>query len=59
MVVELAQGLIGFVQYFTDLPIALVELHLLGAALIATVMTWALLEVREGRSAAVEHHHRG
>ena len=48
VVVELAQGLIGFVQYFTDLPIALVELHLLGAALIATVMTWTLLEVREG-----------
>jgi cytochrome c oxidase assembly protein subunit 15 len=47
--VELAQGLIGFVQYFTDLPIVLVELHLLGAAAIATVMTWTLLEVREGR----------
>jgi len=47
--VELAQGLIGFVQYFTDLPIALVELHLLGAAVIATVMTRTLLEVREGR----------
>ena len=49
VVVELAQGLIGFVQYFTDLPIVLVELHLLGAALIASVMTWTLLEVREGR----------
>jgi cytochrome c oxidase assembly protein subunit 15 len=49
VVVELAQGLIGFVQYATDLPIALVELHLLGAALIASVMTWTLLEVREGR----------
>ncbi|MET0837225.1 MAG: COX15/CtaA family protein [Marmoricola sp.] len=49
VVVELAQGLIGFVQYFTDLPIVLVEIHLLGAALIATVMTWTLLEVREGR----------
>ena len=30
--VELAQGLIGFVQYFTDLPIVLVGLHMLGAA---------------------------
>ena len=49
VVVELAQGLIGFVQYFTDLPIVLVELHLLGAALIASVLTWTLLEVREGR----------
>ena len=37
LVVELAQGLIGFVQYATDLPIALVAAHLVGAAiLIAT-----------------------
>jgi cytochrome c oxidase assembly protein subunit 15 len=48
LLVELAQGLVGFVQYFTDLPIVLVEFHLLGAALIATTMTWVLLEVREG-----------
>ena len=32
---ELGQGLIGFVQYFTDLPIVLVGFHLLGAALIS------------------------
>ena len=47
LVVELAQGLIGFVQYFTDLPIALVGLHMLGAAVISAVVTWALLKVRE------------
>lgn len=41
--VELAQGLIGVVQYFTDLPIVLVELHLLGAALIAAGATRTLL----------------
>ena len=46
--VELAQGLIGFVQYVTDLPVALVELHLLGATLIISTVTWVLLEVREG-----------
>ena len=45
--VELAQGLIGFVQYFTDLPIALVAFHMLGAALICATATWALLQVRE------------
>ena len=33
--VELAQGTIGFVQYFTDLPVVLVGFHLLGAALIS------------------------
>jgi heme a synthase len=44
---ELGQGLIGFVQYFTDLPILLVAFHLLGAALISAAMTWTLLAVRE------------
>jgi cytochrome c oxidase assembly protein subunit 15 len=34
VVVELAQGLIGFVQYFTHLPVVLVGVHLLGAALV-------------------------
>jgi cytochrome c oxidase assembly protein subunit 15 len=47
LVVELAQGLIGFVQYFTDLPIALVTLHLLGAALTSAAMTWLLVSIRE------------
>jgi cytochrome c oxidase assembly protein subunit 15 len=32
--VELLQGTIGFVQYFTDLPIALVAAHLVGAAIL-------------------------
>lgn len=51
--VELSQGVLGFVQYFTDLPIALVELHLLGAALVISSVTWMLLEVREGAPAKV------
>jgi cytochrome c oxidase assembly protein subunit 15 len=34
LIVQLAQGAIGYVQYFTDLPIALVLLHMLGAVLI-------------------------
>ena len=32
--VELAQGVIGFVQYFTGLPVILVGFHLLGACLV-------------------------
>ena len=48
--VELAQGLVGFVQYFTDLPEILVGIHLLGAAVIAAVVTWALLSVLEGEA---------
>ncbi len=46
VVVELAQGTIGFVQYFTDLPVVLVGFHLLGAAVLTAVVTWALLDVR-------------
>ena len=43
LVLELAQGLLGFVQYFTDLPEILVGLHMLGAAVISAAVTWALL----------------
>jgi cytochrome c oxidase assembly protein subunit 15 len=34
LVVELAQGLIGFVQYFSQLPAVLVGAHMLGACLV-------------------------
>ena len=44
--VELAQGTVGFVQYFTDLPVVLVGFHVLGAALISACVTWVLLRVR-------------
>jgi heme a synthase len=44
---ELAQGTIGFVQYFTDLPVVLVGFHLLGAALVSAAATWMLVTVRE------------
>lgn len=47
LAVELGQGLIGFVQYFSDLPVVLVGIHLLGAALVSAALTWLLLGVRE------------
>jgi cytochrome c oxidase assembly protein subunit 15 len=34
LAIELGQGVIGFVQYFTHLPVVLVGVHLLGAALV-------------------------
>jgi cytochrome c oxidase assembly protein subunit 15 len=46
LALEVAQGAIGFVQYFTDLPELLVGFHMLGAALISAAVTWALLAVR-------------
>lgn len=51
VLVELGQGVVGFVQYFTGLPVAMVTLHLLGAGLTAASMTWLLLGTR--RRAAV------
>ncbi|WP_232678722.1 heme A synthase [Nocardioides sp. R-C-SC26] len=38
LAVELSQSVIGFVQYFTDLPEVLVGLHMLGAALISAAV---------------------
>ena len=46
LVVTLAQGLVGYVQYFTGLPEVLVGLHMLGAALVASSVTWTLLTLR-------------
>jgi cytochrome c oxidase assembly protein subunit 15 len=45
LVVQLAQGVIGFVQYFADLPVGLVLLHMLGAVLITAFtarLVWAV-----------------
>jgi cytochrome c oxidase assembly protein subunit 15 len=43
--VELLQGTIGFVQYFTDLPVALVAAHLVGAAVLVATGTRLVLAV--------------
>jgi cytochrome c oxidase assembly protein subunit 15 len=42
LVVQLVQGLVGFAQYFTGLPVVLVLLHMLGAVLV-TVFTARLV----------------
>jgi heme a synthase len=46
LIVQLAQGVIGYVQYFTDLPIALVMLHMLGAVLITAYTARLVWSVR-------------
>ncbi|MEU0341592.1 COX15/CtaA family protein [Streptomyces bobili] len=46
-VVLLAQGVIGYVQYFTDLPELLVGLHMLGSALVWIAALRVLLALRE------------
>lgn len=46
LALQVAQGAVGFVQYFTGLPELLVGIHLLGAGVLATSTTWVLLRVR-------------
>ncbi|MEX1906830.1 COX15/CtaA family protein [Janibacter sp. Y6] len=46
MAVTLAQGLIGYVQYLTKLPEALVLAHMLGASLLVVAVTRAVVLTR-------------
>ncbi|EAP99187.1 putative cytochrome c oxidase subunit XV assembly protein [Janibacter sp. HTCC2649] len=46
LLVTLAQGLIGYVQYLTDLPEVLVLTHMLGAAALIVALTNGLLALR-------------
>ncbi|MFF0746155.1 heme A synthase [Streptomyces sp. NPDC004111] len=47
LVVLLAQGAIGYVQYFTGVPEILVGLHMLGSALLWIAVVRLLLSLRE------------
>ena len=47
LAVELAQGVVGFVQYWTDLPVLLVGLHLVGACLVLVTAVQAVLALRD------------
>ena len=46
LLICLAQGLIGYVQYFTGLPELIVAAHLLGATLVWT-SAWSLIKVSQ------------
>lgn len=46
LAVSLAQGVIGYVQYFTNLPEALVIAHMLGATLLVVALTNGILALR-------------
>jgi heme a synthase len=47
LVVELAQGLIGYVQYFTHLPVGLVAAHVLGATVLWVAAIRVLFTIRD------------
>jgi cytochrome c oxidase assembly protein subunit 15 len=59
VVVELSQGVIGFVQYFTGLPWPVVVLHLLGACLVwtATLNVLARVTTRPQEERSQERDH--
>jgi cytochrome c oxidase assembly protein subunit 15 len=44
--ISLTQGAIGYIQYFTGLPIALVLLHVTGAVLLWIAMLFVLASER-------------
>ncbi|WP_369245773.1 heme A synthase [Streptomyces sp. R41] len=52
--VLLSQGVIGYVQYFTDLPEALVGLHMLGSCLVWIAVLRVLLALRERPDAVAD-----
>lgn len=47
LAVELSQGVLGFVQYFLNLPVLLVGLHLVGACLVLVTAVQAVLALRD------------
>lgn len=51
--VEVAQGAIGYAQYFTHLPVALVALHVLGACLVWIAALYVLFAMRVRASLAL------
>ncbi|WEO98137.1 COX15/CtaA family protein [Streptomyces sp. FXJ1.172] len=53
-VILLAQGVIGYVQYFTHLPEMLVGLHMLGSCLVWTGVLRILLSLRERPETVVD-----
>ncbi|KAA1429499.1 heme A synthase [Nocardioides antri] len=47
LVVEVVQGVVGFSQYYLDLPELLVGIHMLGAALTSAAITWLVLSAHQ------------
>ena len=47
LAVSLMQGLVGYTQFLTGLPEALVLVHMLGASLLAVSLTYGVLSLRK------------
>ncbi len=48
LAIEIGQGFVGFVQYFNDLPVGVVTIHMLGAALTSAALAWVVLAAGAG-----------
>jgi heme a synthase len=46
LAVGLAQGMVGYLQYLTGLPVVAVAVHMLGACLLVVAVTWFVLSLR-------------
>ncbi|MVA77222.1 heme A synthase [Auraticoccus sp. F435] len=51
LVLELAQGVVGYVQYFTGVPVPLVMLHMLGLCLVMAAATNLMFSLRRPTAA--------
>lgn len=51
LIVELVQGTIGYVQYFTGVPVVLVAAHMLGITVVMALSANLMLSVRPRRKA--------
>jgi cytochrome c oxidase assembly protein subunit 15 len=58
LIVQLAQGVVGYVQYFTDLPIAVVLVHMVGAVLITAFTARLVWSVRGAVTLSLSERHR-
>ena len=52
-IVTMAQGVVGYVQYFTGLPEVLVLAHMLGAGVLVVALTRGVLALRSAETGSV------
>lgn len=48
LLISLAQGVLGYVQYATGVPVPLVSLHMLGACLLTATLAWGMWSLWAG-----------
>lgn len=54
LTVSLAQGVLGYTQYATGVPVPLVSLHMLGACLLTATVTWGVHSTVVGATAGAD-----